>query len=125
MELGKYFNKSEGIGVLATASECGDVDCAIYAKPHIINNSTVAFIMADHLSHQYVSRNPKAVYMFIEKGKGYHGLRMYLEKIDEKSDPELIESMRRREPEEKMTKEWLVYFKIDHVRELTGDKTID
>jgi hypothetical protein len=125
MNLSDYFENTEGTGVLATADSAGNVDAAVYARPHCIDESTVAFIMNEHLSYKNITSNPRAAYLFLEKGPGYKGKRLYLTKTKETEDAELITSMRRRtsgkcpvdEP-----KKHLVYFKVDKVRALTGEE---
>jgi len=125
MDLEGYFENAEGFGLLATAGADGTVDTAIYAKPHFLENGTVAFIMADRLSHKNVTENPKAAYTFVERGEGYKGKRLYLTKTAEDSDPERIAAMRRRalpaECEARGEKRFLVTFRIDQVRPLVGD----
>ena len=66
MDLAQYFDKAKGVGVLGTADPEGKVDLAIYARPHIIDDQTVAFIMRDRLSHANVVANPHVGYLFIE-----------------------------------------------------------
>jgi hypothetical protein len=124
MNLSEYFESVQGTGVLATADSAGNVDIAVYAKAHCIDELTVAFIMNEHLSYANVTANPKAAYLFLEEGPGYQGKRLYLTKIRETDDAELIASMKKRtsgkcpvdEP-----KKHLVYFKVDKVRALTGE----
>ena len=41
-------------GVLSTAGAQGEVDAAIYARPHFVDQETVAFIMADMLRIPYI-----------------------------------------------------------------------
>jgi hypothetical protein len=62
--------------------------------------------------------------MFIEKGPGYKGKRLYLTKLREETDPELIDSLRRKGGKHKAKsdeKKILVYFHIDRIRPLVGD----
>ena len=128
MNLYDYFENTEGIGVLATADSTGKVDAAIYARPHVTDENTVAFIMRDHLTHQNLQSNPHAAYLFVEKGPGYVGKRLYLTKLREETDPALIESLRRRTPKisrEDASKEHVVYFRIDKIRPLVGDGGTD
>jgi hypothetical protein len=66
MTLDEYFNGVSGKGILATADIDGRVDAAIYSKPHILEDGTLAFIMRDHLTHHNISSNPYATYLFIE-----------------------------------------------------------
>jgi len=57
VNLKEYFEKAKGTGVLATADGKGLVDTAIYAKPHIMDKETVAFIMAERLTHHNLQTN--------------------------------------------------------------------
>ena len=123
MDLAQYFDKAKGVGVLGTADPQGKVDLAIYARPHIIDDQTVAFIMRDHLSHAYVAANPHAAYLFIEQGQGYRGLRMYLTRTMEETDPKKIRALRRTsrgDEDPANTNVFLVYFRVDEVRPLVG-----
>jgi len=123
MNLSDYFKNTEGTGVLATADSNGNVDIALYARPHAIDEQTVAFIMNEHLSYKNLTSNPKAAYLFLEKGPGYKGKRLYLTKTREETDVKLIESMRRRKTDkyqESDSKKYLVYFSVDKVRPLVG-----
>ncbi len=125
MDIQGYFENAEGFGLLATAGTDGSVDAAVYAKPHFLEDGSVAFIMADRLSHKNVTENPKANYTFVERGEGYKGRRLYLTKTAEDSDPDRIAAIRRRplpaECEAQGEQRFLVTFRIDHVRPLVGD----
>ncbi|MHC4131245.1 MAG: pyridoxamine 5'-phosphate oxidase family protein [Planctomycetota bacterium] len=123
MSLTDYFENTKGMGVLATADDKGNVDAALYARPHVIDEQTIAFIMSDRLSHQNVSSNPKCAYLFIEDGQGYKGKRFYLTKINEETDTEKIESLRRKKFEysDPSATKYLVSFRIDKTRTLVGD----
>lgn len=124
MSLAEYFENVEGTGVLGTADAEGKVDLAIYAPPHVIDENEVAFIMADRLSHTNINRNPHAAYLFIESSSGYNGLRMYLTKTREETDPKVIETIRRKERKDADygdSQKFLVHFKVEEVRRLIGD----
>jgi hypothetical protein len=132
MGLTDYFAKVEGIGVLATSDSQGNVDLALYARPHVINEDELAFIMGDHLSHDNVSSNPHAAYMFLEHGEqrgasghgGYSGLRLYLTRTEEETDPQKIEEIRRENRKGRDhgdPQKYLVHFKVDGTRRLIGD----
>ena len=123
MSLSDYFENVEGTGILATADSEGVVDAAIYARPHVIDEGTVAFIMNERLSYQNITSNPKAAYLFVEDTAGYKGKRLYLTKTKEDSDPELIASMRRRTKkcENDDSEKHLVFFSIDRIRALVGE----
>ena len=123
MNLSDYFEKTKGTGVLATSDSEGNVDLAIYARPHVTDETTVAFIMNERLSYKNITSNPKAAYLFLEDASGYKGKRLYLTKIKEETDKELIESMRRRPSryEESDLKKYLVSFSVDKIRPLVGE----
>jgi len=124
MNLTEYFDSAEGTGILATADSEGNVDLAVYGKPHMIDEETVAFIMSDRLSHKNLTSNPNAAYMFMEKGPGYKGRRLYLTVTKEETDKEIIDSMRRqggKHHPKSDEKKFLVYFRVNHIRPLAGD----
>jgi hypothetical protein len=124
MNLSGYFENKEGTGILATADSNGNVDIALYARPHAIDEQTVAFIMNEHLSYKNLTSNPKAAYLFLEEGTGYSGKRLYLTKIREDTDAELITSMKKRKTEkynDSDSKKHLVYFRVDKIRVLIGE----
>ncbi len=124
MTLNDYFYNVAGKGVLATADAEGKVDAAIYSKPHILEDGTLAFIMRDHLTHHNIGSNPYATYLFIEDGPHYKGIRLFLKKVREDSDPELIAKMTRRHltPEQDKAKgpKFLVYFSLEKILPLIG-----
>jgi hypothetical protein len=128
MNLSEYFENKTGRGVLATADSYGRVNVAVYSRPHFIDENTIAYIMTDRLTHNNLQSNPHAAYVFMESGDGYIGKRLYLTKIKEETDPEIINKIRWRKtytaPEDEKNKtRFLVYFKIDKVLELIGEKT--
>lgn len=125
MKLDEYFEKNDGAGVLCTADDKGKVNAAIYGKPHLVDENTVAFIASDRLTHANLGKNPSAAYLFKENGS-YKGLRLYLTKTHEEKDSPLIESIRRRKNKETVSKDgkesrFLIYFKVDKVLPLIGD----
>ena len=123
MNLQEYFDSSEGLGTLSTADANGNVDSAIYAAPHVMSEETIIFIMRPRLSFNNLQQNPKAVYMYIEKGPGYQGWRLYLEKTGQEENPATISQFRGSahcdtggEDQAKF-----VYFKVTRIRPLVGD----
>ena len=127
MKLSEYFEKAKGRGVMSTTDSKGNLTAAVYARPHFMDEQTIAFIMADRLTHKNLETNPRAVYLFMESGERYVGKRLYLTKTREEKNSDLIDSIRRREScpvDEEYMKEnrYLVTFKIDKVLPLIGDK---
>ena len=128
MNLKEYFSNIHGVGVMATSDATGVVDTAIYSRPHVEDNDTVAFIMREHLTHKNLQETAHANYLFLEEGNGYKGVRIFMTKIDETNDSELIQSMTRRHltPEEDCKKgpKHLVRFQVDRVLTLVGGEEI-
>jgi hypothetical protein len=123
MDLKKYFEGTKGKGILATADGQGKVDAAVYAKPHFMDDGSVAFIMADRLTHHNLQSNKHAAYLFIEDGPGYQGKRLFLTKLKEEKDSELLYSIRSRKypgEKEEGKPRFLVFFKVDQILPLIG-----
>ena len=122
MTLKEYFETNKGLGVLSTADSEGKVDAAIYSRPHFIEDGTMALIMRDRLSHTNLQSNPHAMYLFKEDGPGYKGKRLFITKLKEEKNTELLESLRRRKDAyEDGEDRFLVYFKVDKEVPLVGD----
>ena len=121
MDLKEYFEKAEGIGVLATADSSGKVDAAVYARPHFLEDGKMAFIMRDRLTHHNLKSNPHATYLFIEDGPGYQGKRLFMMKAGEEENSELLKSLRRRQyPDDKGESHFLVFFELEDTLPLIG-----
>jgi hypothetical protein len=125
MTLREYFESSRGKSILSSASSDGKVTSAIYSRPHVFDDGTIAFVMRKRLTYENLQANPYASYMFIEDGAGYKGIRLYLKKIREDTDNELIERMKRRhltrEEDEAKGPKFLVHFTVDKILPLIGD----
>ena len=124
MELKSYFKNTKGLGVLSTTDSHGKVNSAIYSRPHVMEDGSLAFIMRDRLTHKNIESNPHAVYLFREDGPGYNGKRLYLTKIREEQDVDLIDSLSRRgyaSDQDRRESRFLVYFKLEKKRPLVGD----
>jgi hypothetical protein len=124
MKLHDYFEQTKGLGVLATADQKGKVGIAVYSRPHVMEDGTLAFIMADRLTHVNLQSNPQAAYLFKEEGPGYKGKRLTLTKIREEENSELLNTLRRRiyttEKEGPEESKFLVFFRIDKELPLVG-----
>jgi len=129
MNLKQYFDANNGTGILATADKDGVVDAAIYSRPHVFEDGTVAFLMRERLTYHNIQANPYATYLFVESGTGYSGVRLYLKKIKEDDDLDLIAKMTRSwlSPQEDKAKgpKHLVHFKIEKILQLIGSGQAD
>lgn len=126
MELKHYFETTKGTGVLATADSEGRVDAAIYARPHFMDDGTLAFIARDRLTHANLQSNPHAAYLFIEEGPGYKGKRLFLKKVGEEKETERLYELKRREyVTDANTAEdpkFLMFFELEKVLALIGGR---
>ncbi|MDD3814983.1 MAG: pyridoxamine 5'-phosphate oxidase family protein [Desulfocapsaceae bacterium] len=128
MNLDSYFTEMKGIGVMATSDETGVVDTAIYSRPHVQGKDEIAFVMRDRLTHKNLEKNKHANYLFLEDGRGYNGVRLFLTKLEESTDQELITSLSRRhlspEDDKLQGEKFLVRFKVNKVLSLIGGEEI-
>ena len=123
MDLKRYFKETKGMGVLATADDQGQVNAAIYSRPHVMDDGTLAFIMRDRLTHKNIQSNPRATFLFKENTDGFRGIRLYLFKEREEENTPLIEQLSRRKyPPGKSVPEsrFLVFFKVEKQLPLIG-----
>lgn len=124
MQLAEYFKNIAGTGVLATANQEGEVDAAIFASPRVLPDGSVAFIMRDRLTHKNLQANPSAHYLFMEEGRSSKGVRLFLKKTKEDTDPKLIAALTRRHlpPGEDRARgpKFIVYFAVIRILPLIG-----
>jgi len=124
VDLKAYFDGTKGQGVMATADGSGRVNMAVFARPHVMDDGTVAFIMPHRLTHSNLQVNPQAAYLFIESGHGYRGTRLILSKLREEEDTELLYALRRKTYSEEQDKKegprFLVFFKVEKILPLIG-----
>ena len=124
MNLQQYFSETEGIGILSTADVNGEVNGAVYAKPHFLEDGCLSFIMQDKLTHHNLLSNPYAAYVFVERNAGFQGIRLYLVKKEEVQDDALIDSISRRTKDkaaDQAVSRFLVTFTVEKVLKLVGD----
>lgn len=120
-DLKDYFENTKGMGVMATADKEGKVNSAVYSRPHFLEDGSIAFIMRDRLTHHNLQSNPHASYLFAEEGPGYKGKRLFLSKIREEENSELIQTLSRRAYKpDKIGARFLVVFQVDEVLPLIG-----
>ncbi len=122
-ELKRYFETTKGTGVLSTADADGCVDAAVYSRPHVMEDGTLAFIMRDRLTHRNITENPHAAFLFIENGPGYKGKRLFITKVREEAESELLYELRRRtftDEKDQQEVKYLVFFRLDRELPLVG-----
>ena len=129
MTLKEYFHNTRGTGVLATADNEGRTDAAIYSRPHIMDDGSLAFIMRERLSFNNLQSNPHATFLFMEHAAHLKGMRLFMKKTGEDSDKEFISRMTRRNltPEEDKAAgpKHIVYFSLEKILTLVGGNEIN
>jgi len=124
MNLENYFTETKGTGIIASANREGEVNTAIFSRPHIAADGTMVFIMGDNRTHANLQANPHASFLFMEAAPGYRGSRFYLTKIAEEENDELVRELCRRCKEvnnpDSMRKRYVVYFYINKQLPLIG-----
>ena len=127
MKLENYFTGKSGIGVLSTANDKGEVDAAVYSKPHVLGDNRIAFIMRDRLTHQNLQSNSVAHYLFIEEGEKFKGIRLNLIMSEESQDEARINALSRRKTPSECNKgeRFLVTFTVTKSLQLIGGDEIE
>jgi general stress protein 26 len=80
MDLSELF-KGNGFGVMATSGADGGVNTAVYARPHVVNGTTLVWGMTDGRTFHNIRENPHASFLFKTSLPGYIGVRVALELI--------------------------------------------
>ncbi len=94
MDFSRLFAEA-GLGVMATADRQGQVNAAIYARPHIIDATTLVWGMTDRRTFHNVAENPHAAYLFKLSVPGFHGVRLGLERIRVENEGEILAIIKR------------------------------
>lgn len=112
-----------GRGVFATVSKDGVPNAAIYATPHVIDEETVAWGMTCGRTHENLTVNPNAAYLYMAPGAGTRGIRLtlVLKEINE-TDP-MLARIRERTAEAVSHEagesiRYVAYFKVTEIRPL-------
>ncbi|TLM65769.1 MAG: pyridoxamine 5'-phosphate oxidase family protein [Deltaproteobacteria bacterium] len=85
-----------GLGVMATADSEGRVNTAVYARPHVVGDTTLVWGMTDGRTYRNLVQNPRASYLFRQAGGGFRGARFELELLRFEDGGEMLEVVRRR-----------------------------
>jgi len=122
MKLAELF-PAGGKGVIATASAEGVVNTAIYARPHVIDDETLAWGMTDGRSYANLKENPHAAYLYMAPVSGFSGWRLTLELKEIEDSGDLLTVIRKstREivsPEAGAMIRHVGYFRVTEVRPL-------
>ena len=129
MTLKEYFQNTQGTGILATADNEGKTDAAIYSRPHIMDDGSLAFIMRERLSFNNLQSNDYATFLFMERDAHLKGIRLFMKKTGEDTNEELISRMTRRNLTPEVDKaagpKHIVYFSLEKILPLVGGTEVD
>ena len=79
-----------GLGVMSTSSSDGKVNSAVYARPHVIDETTLVWGMTDRQTYRNIVANPHAAYLFKASSPGFNGVRLGLELIKTEEEGDLL-----------------------------------
>jgi hypothetical protein len=122
LNLSELFKK-EGRGVIATSNMHGEVNVAVYAAPHVIDDETLAWGMTEGRTHSNVMENPSAAYLYMYAGAGYSGVRLGLKLKKIENSGEMLDAIKARTreivgPEAAAAVKHAAYFMVIEVRTL-------
>ena len=83
-----------GLGVMSTAAADGRVNSAVYARPHVIDETTLVWGMTDRRTYRNVSENRHASFLFKTASSGFSGVRLTLELIRTEEEGELLATIK-------------------------------
>ena len=93
MQLQELFTQP-GIGVMATADAAGKVNTAVYARPHVIDETTLVWGMTDKRTYRNLTGNPHAAYLFKTSSPAFSGVRLGLELIRTEEEGDLLATIK-------------------------------
>jgi len=93
MNLTELFTNS-GLGVMSTSSSDGKVNSAVYARPHVIDETTLVWGMTDKRTYQNLTRNRHAAFLFKTSSPGFSGVRLALELIRTEESGDLLATIK-------------------------------
>lgn len=95
---------------------------AVYARPRVLQDGSLAFIMRDRLTHHNLQSNPHAAFLFREEGPGCKGMRLHLTKTREESSTDRVKELCRhcKVDDKADAVRFLVSFTIDKELPLVG-----
>ncbi len=118
MDLKNFFESSSGVGVLSTADGGGQVNSALFARPHIEKDKAL-FLTVERKNLHNLRQNPYAYYLFKVDGEGYEGVRLALKLDRIEEDSGRIDALRRNDIRRDI-KTYLLEFSIIEQLPLVG-----
>ncbi len=112
-----------GLGVMSTAAADGSVNSAVYARPHVIDDTTLVGGMTDKRTYRNICENRHASFLFKTSSPGFSGIRLTLELIRTEEEGELLETIKANAdvvvgPGAGAAVTHAVWFRVTEIREL-------
>ena len=122
MKLSEMF-PAGGRGVIAASDSSGNVNTAVYATPHIVDEKTVAWGMTEGRTWACVKENPHASYLYMNPGPGYSGVRLKLSLKKFVESGEMLETVKKQtaaivSPAAAEAVTHVAYFEVEEIRPL-------
>lgn len=83
-----------GLGVMSTSSSDGKVNSAVYARPHLIDETTLVWGMTDKRTYHNLNCNRHAAFLFKTSSPGFSGVRLALELLKTEESGDLLETIK-------------------------------
>ena len=93
----EYFNKQPRLGTLSTADTKGNVDCAYFGSPRMVDEKTIVMGIGKNRTYSNLLENPHAVFLIMEPGKTlkeWKGVRIYVELKEHETFGQELDKMR-------------------------------
>ncbi len=93
----EYFNKQPRLGTLSTADTKGNVDCAYFGSPRMVDEKTIVMGIGKNRTYSNLLENPHAVFLIMEPGKtlkDWKGVRIYVELKEHETFGQELDQMR-------------------------------
>lgn len=112
-----------GRGVIATSDSSGNVNSAVYARPHIVDEKTVAWGMTEGRTWACVKENPHAAYLYMNPGPGYSGVRLKLALQELLEGGDMLDAVKKHtaeivSPAAAEAVRHVAYFEVEEIRPL-------
>ena len=122
MKLNEMF-PAGGRGIIAASDSSGNVNMAVYAKPHIVDEKTVAWGMTEGRTWACVKENPRTAYLYMNPGPGYSGVRLKLSLKEFLESGDMLETVKKHtaeivSPAAAEAVKHVAFFAVEEVRPL-------
>ncbi len=93
----EYFNKQPRLGTLSTADIKGNVDCAYFGSPRMVDEKTIVMGTGKNRKYSNLLENPNGLFLIMEPGKtlnDWKGVRIYVEMKEHETSGQKLDQIR-------------------------------